>query len=267
VSIDGGADTDLVVSASDVDLNDDRFTSVENILLTGAANINATGTSGANLITGNSRANSLDGFGGADTLIGNGGNDTLIVTQNTVSIDGGADTDLVVSASDVDLNDDRFTSVENILLTGTTAINATGNALANTITGNNGANVLDGGNGADTLQGWATTGNNASDTLTGGSGADLFVLGNGDGNGYGTSGSKALISDFAGGTDYLQLKDYGSGASSYSVVAVANAGSGYTHQLFDINGGGDVLIANIDYSGTDVSGDLLGSKAIFAGSV
>jgi hypothetical protein len=40
---------------------------------------------------------------------------------------------------------------------------------------------------------------------------------------------------------------------------------GFTHQLFDLNeGGGGVLIANINYSGTDASGDLLGSKAIFA---
>jgi len=88
------------------------------------------------------------------------------------------------------------------------------------------------------------------------------VLGNASGNGYGAGDSKALISDFTGGTDYLQLRDYGSGASSYSVQA--NAGSGYTHQLFDTNGGGNVLLANINYSGSDASGDLLGTKAIFA---
>jgi hypothetical protein len=44
----------------------------------------------------------------------------------------------------------------------------------------------------------------------------------------------------------------------------ANGGSGYTHQLFDISGGGNVLLANINYSGSDAAGDLLGSKALFA---
>jgi hypothetical protein len=44
----------------------------------------------------------------------------------------------------------------------------------------------------------------------------------------------------------------------------ALAGSGYTHQLFDTNSGSDVLLANINYSGSDASGDLLGSKALFA---
>jgi hypothetical protein len=45
----------------------------------------------------------------------------------------------------------------------------------------------------------------------------------------------------------------------------ANAGSGYTHQIFDTNSGSDVLLANINYSGSEASasGDLLGAKAIF----
>ena len=46
------------------------------------------------------------------------------------------------------------------MLTGSTAINGTGNGLANAITGNAGANVIIGGAGAD--------------TFTGGAGADTF---------------------------------------------------------------------------------------------
>ena len=46
-------------------------------------------------------------------------------------------------------------NVENLTLTGTGAINATGNALDNTLTGNTGNNVLDGGAGNDTMAGGA----------------------------------------------------------------------------------------------------------------
>jgi hypothetical protein len=51
-------------------------------------------------------------------------------------------------------------NVENLVLTGTAAINGTGNGLDNTLTGNSGNNVLAGGLGRD--------------TLTGGLGADTF---------------------------------------------------------------------------------------------
>ena len=44
-------------------------------------------------------------------------------------------------------------AIENVTLTGTAAINATGNNLNNVLTGNSAANVLIGGAGADTLDG------------------------------------------------------------------------------------------------------------------
>ncbi len=50
--------------------------------------------------------------------------------------------------------------VENLTLTGSSAINGTGNTLANTIIGNGGNNTLNGGGG--------------NDTLTGGLGQDIF---------------------------------------------------------------------------------------------
>ena len=63
-------------------------------------------------------------------------------------------------------------NVENLTLTGSAAINATGNTLANVLTGNAGANLLDGGAGNDTL-----TGGSGNDVLNGGAGNDLLTGG------------------------------------------------------------------------------------------
>ncbi|MBL1211091.1 Calx-beta domain-containing protein, partial [Geminocystis sp. GBBB08] len=63
-------------------------------------------------------------------------------------------------------------NVENLILTGTTAINGTGNALNNLITGNTGNNNLSGGDGNDTL-----LGGDGNDTLTGGVGNDSLTGG------------------------------------------------------------------------------------------
>src|SRR5207344_2212608 len=68
--------------------------------------------------------------------------------------------------------------VENLTLLGSSAINGTGNTLANVITGNTGTNTLSGGDGNDSLVGGAgndtLTGGNNRDTQTGGPGDDRF---------------------------------------------------------------------------------------------
>src|SRR5688572_30857340 len=53
-------------------------------------------------------------------------------------------------------------NVENLQLTGSAAINATGNTLNNTLTGNAGDNVLNGGAG--------------NDAMAGGTGNDIYVV-------------------------------------------------------------------------------------------
>ncbi len=59
------------------------------------------------------------------------------------------------------------TNVENLTLTGTSAINGTGNSLDNTLIGNGAANTLRGNDGSDTLRG-----DYGNDTLFGGDDAD-----------------------------------------------------------------------------------------------
>lgn len=71
---------------------------VENLTLTGANNVNATGNVSSNVIIGNSGTNNITGGGDNDTLTGGGGADTFIYT--TVTDSTLADLDVVTDYQD-----------------------------------------------------------------------------------------------------------------------------------------------------------------------
>ena len=139
--------TDLVQSSVALTL----AANVENLTLTGTAAINGTGNALANTLVGNAGNNRLDGGAGSDTLKGGAGDDIYVVDVATdvvtESANEGIDTVQTALAYVLGAN------VENLALTGTAAVNGTGNALANTLVGNAAANnAPDGGAGADTLK-------------------------------------------------------------------------------------------------------------------
>ncbi len=133
---------------------------VENLKLTGAANLAGTGNDLDNRLAGNDGDNvldgglgndSLNGGAGADTMSGGAGDDTYLLDNagDTVVEDAGEGTDTVLASIDHTLG----ANVENLTLTGTGAIAGTGNELDNILTGNGYGNTLNGGAGADTLIG------------------------------------------------------------------------------------------------------------------
>jgi Ca2+-binding RTX toxin-like protein len=195
--VDATTDATVEAAAGGTDTVEARIswtlgTELENLTLTGTTAINGTGNAVANVITGNSGANTLSGAAGNDTLIGNAGDDRLDGGAGNDSMTGGAGNDVYVVDSATDatveaaaggadrvesrINWTLGTEVENLTLTGTTAINGTGNALANVITGNSGANTLSSAAGNDTLNGGA-----GNDSVDGGAGNDVILFGKGDG--------------------------------------------------------------------------------------
>jgi Ca2+-binding RTX toxin-like protein len=185
---------------------------LENLTLTGASAINGTGNAADNLITGNAADNTLDGGAGNDTLVGGDGNDILIGGAGDDAMSGGLgnDTYYVDSAGDTVLENAGegldtvvasvgfalSANVENLTLSGTSAIDGTGNDSDNLITGNAADNLLDGGAGNDTL-----VGGGGNDTLVGGAGNDAMSGGQGNDTYYVDSAGDTVVENAGQGID------------------------------------------------------------------
>ena len=126
---------------------------VENLTLTGTANIDAHGDGNSNVLTGGAGDNYLSGGGGTDTLIGGMGNDTYVVdsADDVVIENAGEGSDTILASIDYSIAS-QF-NIERLILTGTDNINVTGNTQVNKLIGNSGDNVIDGGGGGDVMRG------------------------------------------------------------------------------------------------------------------
>ncbi|MBL8712789.1 MAG: hypothetical protein JNM12_07800 [Alphaproteobacteria bacterium] len=157
---------DLIYSSVTYDMLAQTSAEVENLTLTGTANLDAIGNIGHNIITGNS---------GINTLAGGLGNDTYVLQNlgDVVLEAAGEGVDTIMVALTWAL--DNIQEIENITLLGTSNINATGNDLDNVLRGNSGKNVLDGGLGNDTYDIGASATNDTIVVDTGGN--DTVIVG------------------------------------------------------------------------------------------
>jgi Ca2+-binding RTX toxin-like protein len=211
---------------------------IENLTLTGAANINGTGNALNNAITGNSGNNQLDGAGGTDTLIGLGGNDTYIVNNAGVTVVeaavGGTDT---VRAS---LNTYTLgAELENLVFTGAGDFVGTGNGLANSITGGTGNDTLDGGVGADTMIGGA-----GNDTYFVDNASDAVTETNGTTNGIDTV--KTKLNSYTLGNNIENLTFNGTGDFAGTGNTGANTVTGGSgNDMLNGGTGADTLVGGL----------------------
>jgi Ca2+-binding RTX toxin-like protein len=162
--------TDKVLStATSYTLSDN----VEDLTLSGTANINGTGNSTGNTITGNTGSNFIDGGAGDDTMVGGTGNDIYMVdsTNDVITESSTLTTEIDIAFSSANFTLANNVNVEKLILTGTSNLTGIGNTSNNILIGNDGNNTLTGSGGNDILDGGLGT-----DSLVGGTGDDVYVI-------------------------------------------------------------------------------------------
>ncbi|MBQ0961977.1 hypothetical protein KAK06_23770, partial [Ideonella sp. 4Y11] len=184
-SLNGGSGIDLLNGGDGIDTADYRTATTVvtvDLAIVGAQTVstalgveilqnieNVNGGSANDNLSGNGGANRLDGGVGNDLMVGRAGDDVYLVDSLSDTV-----TELALEGTDrveANLSWTLGAELENLSLTGTLAINGTGNGLNNLLVGNANANVLAGLAGNDTLDGGA-----GDDAMTGGQGDDLYLV-------------------------------------------------------------------------------------------
>jgi Ca2+-binding RTX toxin-like protein len=196
------------------------------------------GLAGNDTLTGNAGADTLDGGAGTDSLVGGAGNDTYVVDSagDKISETGAEANDRMLASISIDLtvNAVAYLGIEHVTLTGSAALNATGNASSNMLIGNSGANHLDGRGGPD--------------TMIGGAGNDIYEV---------DDSSDQVIDELNGGIDQVNSSAIGFalGVGVENLTLTGNAAGGTGNDLANkitgnaaanfLSGGGgnDTLIA------------------------
>jgi Ca2+-binding RTX toxin-like protein len=184
---------DKVQSDRSVTLTGQSYTLIENVTLTGNANLNATGNDLRNIIEGNAGNNVLDGGNGDDLLQGGGGNDELIGGAGSDQLQGGIGADVMkggeggddywVNSTDDQVIDTGTSGTDRVIvsMSYTLGENIENLAIDNdkirdlVLTGNALGNLMYGTDGNDTISGLA-----GNDKLVGDQGNDIYD--GGDGN-------------------------------------------------------------------------------------
>ena len=212
----------------------------ENLTLNGFGASNGYGNHLDNILIGSGYDNILDGRGGADLMQGGTGDDTYFV-DNVGDVVQEIDwrnngTETVRASISFDLSDTSkaIGFIEKVVLLGAGNLNATGNALDNTLTGNAGNNVLSGNGGNDQL-----VGRDGNDTLIGGDGNDRLIGGNG-----------ADSLDGGAGVDRADYRDASAGLTVDLRVAANNTGIA----------AGDTYVSVEDLMGSNFNDSLRGDN-------
>ncbi len=261
---------------------------------------------GSGMVSGTNFADRIVGSDGADTLVGGAGNDTLVGGAGADTLDGGLGVDTMsgCTGNDIYVVDNAGevitenlaegtdtvqsgitytlgSNVENLTLTGSAAINGTGNELANVLIGNSAANILNGmdgndalyagdgdtaygGNGNDTLIAQNTVGNFAylrgdggNDVLSGGAGLNQIWGGSGADTITGGNSQNYIWGDM-GGIDSIDGNDVIYGGAVYDLVfggggndyIAGNSGNDYL-----LGEGGDDVVQGGDGNDNVTGGD------------
>jgi len=205
----------LTISVRDLNLN--AKTAYNYIQSGNALGLQEWALSGNDALNGSIYNDTLLSYNGNDTLNGGLGNDTMVggTDNDTYIVDSISDvvTESLNQGTDVIQSSVTYTAsanVENLTLTGSSNIDATGNSLANTLTGNSGNNTLDGGAG--------------NDIMVGGAGNDTYIV---------DSASDVITEGSNAGTDTIQ--------SSITYITSANVEHLTLTDSTNINGTGNTL--------------------------
>lgn len=193
------------------------------------------------------------------------GNDTYVVDNSGDSVVENANAGADMVESSITYSVSSRSNVEHVVLSGTAAINATGNSGNNMLRGNAANNTPSSNGGVDALQGLGGNdtlndsggnglldGGGGTDSLTGNSGRQLFVGGTGNDT-IATSTGADIIAfnkgdgqdtvNASSGTDYVVLLG---GGISYSELFLSKSGNNLVFET----GGADRITFKDGYAST-----------------
>lgn len=246
---------DLVIASIDYTLHDH----VEDLLLTGDADLSGTGNEEYNEITGNDGANVLNGLGSGDTLWGGLGNDSLYGGDGSDDLHGGDGDDLIeVSAKDFWSGGSLFGDAGNDTLRawgeglsvlmggdGDDLLLVKGDVWGSRLYGDDGHDVVKGGSGDESM----LDGGAGQDTVRGRGGNDLLGDGDDDADQLdGGAGEDTLQADYSSHlTALIWTNDpHGTqtaGGNTYTSLEVLSLRLGAGNDVIDNSaaGGGNAL--------------------------
>jgi Ca2+-binding RTX toxin-like protein len=236
----GGGSRDVVHAAFGVTLSSE----IDGLILTGLANLTATGHAGMNFMTGNVGNNTLLGLGGSDSLYGGDGNDRVDGGTFADTLYGGAGNDALLGGDDADAlyggagvnsltggtGNDTFylESLSDVMIEaaagGTDGVGV-GAGASGMILGANFELGFAWGAGDRTILGNSIgntlTGGTGNDRLDGADGLDRLIGGDGNDRLFGGNGADSLLGgvgvDILTGGAGLDRLDGGDGGDAFNV--------------------------------------------------